>query len=142
MFCYQVAYGTNELSYLYGFNVGFNDYKCTTNSDCDEPQATDDVNDCQFGISHNHNDAYLGNDRVLKGVHVVNNLTACVDGYVNGFKAWCKTDGLDCGFWALQGVFPSSLIALKNCIGWSAWHDHDDNLGCINGKAYERNGLK
>ena len=57
---------------------------------------------------------------------------------MNGFKAWCKTDGLNCGFWTSQGVFPSSLIALKNCIGWSAWHNHDDNLVCINGKAYDK----
>jgi hypothetical protein len=33
---------------------------------------------------------------------------------MNGFKAWYKTDGLNCGFWASQGVFPSSLIALKD----------------------------
>lgn len=43
--------------------------------------------------------------------------SACTDGYINGWKAWCKTDSGICAFWASSKTYPSSLDKRD----WLAW---------------------
>lgn len=94
----------NEGSHKYGLGGGFFDYKCTTNTDsagsCDQPSKTDDIDNCKTGAKYG-----------------VTNQTACVDGYVDGWKAWCKTDAGICAFWASQHIYPSSMDK-KTWIEW------------------------
>jgi hypothetical protein len=75
VFFYQVAYGTNESSYKYGYSNGIGNYEtCTGGGSGSE--------DCSLAMlpmltcgSHYYN------------LHVTNltNSTACVDGFVNGW---------------------------------------------------------
>jgi hypothetical protein len=85
-----IAHATNESSYQYGLKQGFSDYNTavTNSADADMPSSSWDVQTCQ---------------------HHVDNSTACVDGYIDGWKHWCKSDGVDCGTWAANKIFPSSL---------------------------------
>jgi hypothetical protein len=44
----------------------------------------------------------------------VTNATACTDGNVDGWKAWCKTDVKDCMSNVLGGDFPDINHVLKS----------------------------
>src|SRR5215831_5470832 len=46
---------------------------------------------------------------VARGI-LVTNATACRDGYLGGWKSWCKSNGLDCAYWATTGSVPSLAI--------------------------------
>jgi hypothetical protein len=91
-----LAYATNESSYKYGYSSAFNNYKCATTGDCDMVSSQSPVYDlCVIGQK-------------------VTNTTACSDGYVNGWTAWCKTDTKDCLSNVLYGNFPDVNHVLKS----------------------------
>ncbi|MGC2685579.1 MAG: hypothetical protein WA323_27290 [Candidatus Nitrosopolaris sp.] len=85
--CYQVAYGTNESSYKYGYNAGRNNpYSgCLYfDGDCD--------------------------DAVHDSCQLWNTVTsACVDGFVNSWKHWCSTDMITCAKLVVENAFPGTL---------------------------------
>ncbi|MGC1931023.1 MAG: hypothetical protein WA667_18795 [Candidatus Nitrosopolaris sp.] len=99
------AYVTNEGSYKYGFKVGFSDYQCaSTDFDCDSPYNDNAIHRCYIGA----NDTGWPTPPYAQGL-VVTNVTACIDGYVNGWKHWCNTNAKDCAFWTTKGVFPEEI---------------------------------
>jgi hypothetical protein len=49
----------------------------------------------------------------------VTNMTACLDGYMDGWKHWCKTDTKDCADYISNGIFPGSRINTTNSIAGS-----------------------
>ena len=65
--------------------------------------STDDVNLCNN--AHTHAMQIL----LTKDIQVTN-ATACRDGYLGGWKSWCKSNGLDCAYWAAAGSVPSLAI--------------------------------
>jgi hypothetical protein len=74
-----LAYATNEGSYKLGYNTAFNAYKCVYTDDCDMVGSQSPVYDlCALGV----------HSTIEKPT--VTNTTACSDGYVNGWKAWCS----------------------------------------------------
>jgi len=104
IFCYQVAYGTNEISYRFGYKTTVNTASCIATQ-----IRTDNGDDCNRGIMSptwvcgypNDPDA----DNALNinpntGFYtpkiVVTNQTACNDGFYNGFVHWCSTDVKGC----------------------------------------------
>ncbi|MFZ0221600.1 MAG: hypothetical protein WAM42_07890 [Candidatus Nitrosopolaris sp.] len=119
-FCCQVAYGTNESSYKYGFNTAIDNLTnlitvppswntqvpniCDTQDGC--PGSDDAQNYCLTG-------------QVAK----VTNSTACIDGYVNGWRHWCTEDSYknaeyctDLVFGGTASTFPGLLINEDNAI--------------------------
>ena len=101
---------TNEKDYKYGFKDAVGDYNGSSkdNSDLDVfVNSNDDVFDCQ--VKHSLGFDYYDNKTHTELTGVTNS-TACRDGYVAGWKSWCKSDGLDCAYWAATGTYPS-LIA-------------------------------
>jgi hypothetical protein len=81
------------------------------------------VSDLDFFVDSN-NDGHLcqvGHD-VFGNKNDVTNSTACRDGYVAGWKSWCKSDALDCVYWATTGVYPSLIAHAQkmgvSCIPW------------------------
>lgn len=108
-FCYEVAYGTNESSYRIGYNTAIanltnlitvpppgstpeNGNICDTQDGC--PSSDDAQNYCMaIGVG-------------------VTNTTACVDGYVNGWKHWCLEpyNAPYCVNLVTGGAFPGSFI--------------------------------
>jgi hypothetical protein len=110
---------SNAHDYKYGFKDGFNDYKSSSTDSADLDffvTSNDDVYDCQV---YKH-DWFLGKKHTeLTGI---TNSTACRDGYVAGWKSWCKSNGLDCAYWAASGIVPS-LVAqaekVNRCVPWS-----------------------
>src|SRR5215467_538227 len=103
---------TNEGSYQYGYKEGRSGYQCSNfNADCDNGLGNCDVGDKIFysnGVPHI--DA------------TVTNKTACLNGYVDGWKQWCNTDLSLFAKFFLSNVFPGALadnessvnICLKN----------------------------
>jgi hypothetical protein len=77
IFCYQLAYGRNEWSYKCGFKIGFGQYQCPITDDCDQPIPDAAKLTCI--------------NPTPQMVHVTNS-TACLVGYVNGWKHLCQTD--------------------------------------------------
>jgi hypothetical protein len=88
-----IAWATNEGSYRYGYSSTFNAYKCVITDDCDMINS-----DPSNGCTHQNG---------------VTNVTACSDGNVDGWKAWCKTDIKDCLGNVLNGYFPDKNHVLK-----------------------------
>jgi hypothetical protein len=90
-FAYQVAYGTNESSYQYGFSMaGF-----ARGSGCDDTDG-----DCEPSAVTNCNTTAASN---------VTDQTACVDGFVNGWRSHCMSDLKLCAIQVLAGIFPGSV---------------------------------
>lgn len=101
MFIYQVAYGTNESSYKFGYRTGKYDYpNCTLPAD----KSNGEIADC-FGPSQCN---YFSNNTIFGGVYNytnglyypvsqghVTNPTACVDRYINGWNHVCKPGAKD-----------------------------------------------
>jgi hypothetical protein len=46
--------------------------------------------------------------------HEVTNSTACIDGYIQGWQHWCKSDLKDCGQFTMEGRLPGALISGHN----------------------------
>jgi hypothetical protein len=46
--------------------------------------------------------------------HDVTNSTACIDGYIQGWQRWCKSDLKDCGQFSMEGRLPGALITGHN----------------------------
>jgi hypothetical protein len=92
-----LAYATNESSYRYGYSTTFNAYKCNITDDCDMINS-DPLNGCWT-------------------INGVTNETACADGNVDGWKAWCKTDIKNCLDNVLNGNFPDIHHVLKSETG-------------------------
>jgi hypothetical protein len=106
-----IAHATNERSYKFGFSVGFSDYNhCFDNDadalDCSPPDSSNPLAIC---VGNPNNQA-------------VTNSTACIDGYVQGWQHWCKSDTKDCVDFMLSGHFPGGLIYGKN-----VYHGTDGN---------------
>ncbi|MGC2575577.1 MAG: hypothetical protein WA364_29070 [Candidatus Nitrosopolaris sp.] len=83
----------------------------TFNADCDNGLGSCDVGDkISYSNGIPHTDA------------IVTNKTACLNGYVDGWKQWCNTDLSLCAKFFLSNVFPGALadnessvnICLKN----------------------------
>lgn len=106
-----VAHATNESSYKYGFKSGFEGYRCVITEGCDN-QDPDAVNT-------------LCPDQT--------NSTACNDGYINGWKAYCKAYINDCLDEVQAGLFPDKYhVLLSNLKGsWTL----------TNATTYHRPGL-
>jgi hypothetical protein len=85
-----LAWATNESSYKEGFNNAFDGYNCVQTEDCDI-------------IANNGGELICNNQ--LDNPHVSNS-TACIDGYVDGWKHWCNIDMKDCLADILVGYFP------------------------------------
>jgi hypothetical protein len=87
-------HATNEGSYKYGFTSTFDAHKCVYTDDCDMVNS-DPQNGCwpQNGVT---------------------NVTACANGNVDGWKAWCKTDVKHCIDDVLWGYFPDVNHVLKS----------------------------
>jgi hypothetical protein len=51
----------------------------------------------------------LGRKLEVRQLRIANQ-TACVDGYVNGWKHWCMTDMKDCAKYMTMEAFPGKLI--------------------------------
>src|SRR5215469_4108426 len=104
-----IAHATNEGSYKFGFTVGFRDYNhCFDNgaSDCSPPD-----NDAPLQVCVNN-----------PVNHEVTNSTACIDGYIQGWQRWCKSDLKDCGQFSMEGRLPGALIT-----GHNLYHTADGN---------------
>jgi hypothetical protein len=63
---------TNEHDYQAGFKAAEGDYADCTNGGCDLRYGNDVVDYCSGSA--------------------IDNLTACQDGYINGWKHWCESD--------------------------------------------------
>jgi hypothetical protein len=99
-FCYQVAYGTNESSYQWGYKSGREGYECSNyDADCDNGLGT-----CDIGAKLSYGIVTPPGVPHLEGS--VTNRTACLDGYVNGWKHWCNDDLSLCAKFVMSNVFP------------------------------------
>ena len=98
-----IADATNEGSYKFGFSVGFSDYNHCFDNDADALDCSPPDNDTPLQVCVNN-----------PVNHEVTNSTACIDGYVQGWQHWCKSDAKDCVDFMLSGHFPGALIYGKN----------------------------
>jgi len=99
-FCYQVAYGTNESSYQWGYKSGREGYECSNyDADCDNGLGT-----CDIGAKLSYGIVTPPGVPHLEGS--VTNKTACLDGFVNGWKHWCNDDLSLCAKFVMSNVFP------------------------------------
>ena len=81
----QTAFATNESSYKVGFSIAIDQYSgCNDTDDSTCPSNDVAISECYKGTTDD------------KGLVVVTNSTACMDGYVNGFKHWCQQDTKVC----------------------------------------------
>jgi hypothetical protein len=97
----QHAYATNESSYKYGFKNGFTDYRCMDTEGCGGPTNYAFDAECAGGV--------------------VTNSTACHDGYLDGWKSWCKSYLDDCLRNALGGSFPDRNHVLLSSLENGKW---------------------
>lgn len=92
------ALATNESSYRYGYHTAISDYKFY-NTDNNNNEA-DPPNSNITGICQ------IYQNGVLTSPAGVTNETACEDGYVNGWRAWCHSDTSDCTDMVRNDNFP------------------------------------
>jgi hypothetical protein len=85
IFFYQVAYGSNESSYKWGFIQGKSEWSGC--SDADGNCATG-LNDCQ-SLSYSVYNYTTGYYNAVPNSAPLSNHTACIDGYVNGWNHVC-----------------------------------------------------
>ncbi|MGC2683922.1 MAG: hypothetical protein WA323_18845 [Candidatus Nitrosopolaris sp.] len=110
VFCYQVAYGTNESSYNYGFKTATYASKCLAHpsfpgDDCSRSYISPD-----WGCSPDSEATS----------NVVTNQTACNDGFVTGFVHWCASDMQGCIGQVKEGAMQFNGTAYDQ----QAKHDH------------------
>jgi hypothetical protein len=103
-FFHQVACGTNESSYRYGYELG------TLTSPWMQPGAN--VNPTHFfyhlgSCQINPSPSKLNNGKVIPAV---TNTTACIDGFFNGWKNWCSNHAVDCVQNFTIGYFPEMIL--------------------------------
>jgi hypothetical protein len=116
----QTAFATNESSYQWGYKGGFGSYHCFISGppkhedrQCQRPGGEDFI--C-------YSLPLLLNGTGYSTV-TISNQTACHDGYVNGWKDWCKSDVANCSMLETFGVYPpgtmpSRLLSLNG----STWN--------------------
>jgi hypothetical protein len=63
--------------------------------------------------------------------HEITNSTACIDGYIQGWQHWCKSDLKDCGQFTMEGRLPGALIS-----GHNLYHTADGNYIKLRGILY------
>jgi hypothetical protein len=88
MFCYQVAYGTNESSYKYGYGQGKSEWVNCTDFDAD---CSDGLSDCHSPVTtyaKNSTSGYY--DIRTDHYDIMTNTTACIDGYVHAWNHVCN----------------------------------------------------
>ncbi len=96
-----LAFATNESSYRDAFKSTFEAYKCVQTGDCDSPSPrTSDV---------------------MAGCSDSTNMTACLEGTINGWKAWCKTNVNYCLDHISYGYFPDVHSILKESCIWGTY---------------------
>jgi hypothetical protein len=82
-FSYQVAFGTNESSYSWGYTGAVSIYQCAARA-----------------IQDPHEDCNDGQDYYPSAIcwtrNEITNLTACNDGYLDGYAHWCASDEKHC----------------------------------------------
>ena len=93
---YQVAYGTNNDSYQYGFWEGSNSGPQNNASLNEYP--TFDNNTCSLVKSTTLN------------IPAVTNMTACEDGWYDGYKIWCNNHAVNCVQNFTLGKFPEMVL--------------------------------
>jgi hypothetical protein len=88
----QTAFATNESSYEYGYKEAFNNYKCFITNKCEQPED----NSANSGVDYICDNLPALNKAAGFSSVTITNITACDDGYINGWKDWCKTDAFNC----------------------------------------------
>jgi hypothetical protein len=92
-----LVFATNNSDYKYGFKNGFEGYKCASdNPDCDFPSSESPIYD------------------LCTKDNKITNMTACTDGYVNGWETFCKAHIDGCLYNILYGYFPDIHEVLKS----------------------------
>jgi hypothetical protein len=91
-----IAHATNEGSYRFGYSAGHDDYYNCFIGDCSPPEPNEVGGIC------------------VVGNQAVTNSTACVDGYVQGWQHWCKSDTKDCVEYMMEGRLPGAIISAHN----------------------------
>ena len=97
---YQVAYGTNNGSYQYGFWEGSNSGPQNNASLNEYP--TFDNNTCSLVKSTTLNNGAL--------IPAVTNTTACEDGWYDGYKIWCNNHAVNYVQNFTLGKFPEMVL--------------------------------
>jgi hypothetical protein len=64
------------------------------------------VQKCSIGSDEPISECYVG-----AGSGNVTNSTACIDGYMNGWKHWCNHNAKDCAELTTSDLFPGSLLS-------------------------------
>jgi hypothetical protein len=97
---------TNEHDYQAGSKSAVLYYTClmkpVDDQWCDPPGPNDHINYCQGLLTDTHKEW-----RIM-------NVTACVDGFISGWKHWCTTYTKDCAFVVTNDQFPGRLINMTN----------------------------
>jgi len=89
IFCYQVAYGTNESSYKYGYGQGKSEWGNCTDFDADCSDGLD--SDCHSPVTYYAKNETSGyQDIPIIHYDIMTNTTACIDGYVHAWNHVCN----------------------------------------------------
>ena len=83
---YQIAFATNESSYMYGLEHSGGLFHCWAH-----PAFIGD--DCGHNPSEPVNYCMHANDELT---NQITNSTACADGFITGFVHWCSNDQNGC----------------------------------------------
>jgi hypothetical protein len=121
IFFYQVTYGTNESSYQWGYKSGKEGYECSNyDADCNNGLGA-----CDIGAKLSYGIVTPPGVPHLEGS--VTNKTACLDGYVYGWKHWCNGDLSLCAKFVMSNVFPG-VFANNQTIIQICLKDAGDNV--------------
>jgi hypothetical protein len=123
-----LSYATNEGSYKYGFNNAVSDYETCY-------QGWTGTEGCNIGSDEPISECYVG-----AGPGNVTNSTACFDGYMNGWKHWCRENAKDCVGLTTADIFPGSLSS-DNKTGLTGLKTLSYIVGTWNFVNETRNGL-
>jgi hypothetical protein len=61
-------------------------------------------------VSFCQNVHLLGSDAPVPGHPHITNQTACIDGYINGWRDWCNSDEKWCAFLVTKDIFPGIIF--------------------------------
>jgi hypothetical protein len=113
----QTAFATNESSYEWGYKYGFGNYRWFLKGDCEQPVV--------YALDQSGVDYLCGSLPALINASgyasvPITNLTACQDGYHNGWKDWCKTDQINCALLVTLGVYPqlNAYTSISQELNW------------------------
>jgi hypothetical protein len=121
IFCYQLAYGTNEGLYQWGYKSGREGYECSNY----DANCNNGLGSCDIGAKLSYGIVTPPGVPHLEGS--VTNKTACLDGYVNGWKRWCNDDLSLCAKFVMSNVFPE-VFANNQTIVQICLKDAGDNV--------------